>query len=206
MAVLNTWALTTLADVKESLGISAGDTSKDNLIIRKINQATDAIENYCGLDTDHHLAETTYTNEEYDGTGTRELFLRAKPVTAVSNLAERGTTENSSDWSTISTSDYFIGEYSGLIKALFTFSTPYNLYRISYTAGFATIPSDLAEACVMLVAYLVDNSATGSAVKSKHEGRRSIEYFQPKENESLIKQLGIDDILDRYIAPSLAGW
>ena len=37
MAQLLSYSLATVADVKESLGIDAGDTSKDNLIIRKIN-------------------------------------------------------------------------------------------------------------------------------------------------------------------------
>lgn len=206
MATLNAWALCSLADVKETLGIESGNTTQDNLIIRKINQATDIIEGYCGLDNDHHFKEATYTNEEYDGTGTSELFLRVKPVTAVSSLDMRSTGQNISDWDSVSTNDYFFNEHSGLIKAVFGFNLSYALYRVTYTAGFATIPSDLAEACVLLVGYLVDNGSSGVAVKRKQEGRREIEYFQPAQNANLLSQLGIDDTLDRYMMPSLAGW
>lgn len=206
MATLATYALTDLASVKESLGISSGDSSKDNLIIRKINQATDLIEAWCGLDNDHHFKQTTYTNEEYKGTGTNELFLKARPVTTLSAFDMRSSTENISDWDTVSTQDYFLNSNSGIVQGLFGLSNNYGGYRVTYTAGYSTIPSDLAEACVTLAAYLVDNSQTGSAVASKSEGQRSITYFQPQQGESLITQLGLDDLLSRYMMPSLAGW
>lgn len=206
MATLYSYALITLADVKETLGISSGDSSKNNLIIRKINQATDIIEGWCGLDTDHHLAQTTYTDEEYDGTGTLELVLRAKPVTAVSSFQVRSNIENISDWDDIASTDYFINEHSGILEGLNSLAENYNLYRVSYTAGYSTIPADLAEACATLAAYLVENAQTGSGVKSKQEGSRKIEYHQPSQGDSLVTQLGIDDVLTRYMLPSLAGW
>ena len=92
MASLNSWALTTLADVKESLGIDSGTTTGDNLIIRKINQATDMIESYCGKNNSQHFASTVYTNEEYDGTGTDQLILKNRPVITFTTLQQRDTT------------------------------------------------------------------------------------------------------------------
>lgn len=204
MTAILSYALCGLTEVKESLGIA--DASKDNLIIRKINQATEMIENYCGLDNNHHFKQATYSNEEYKGTGTNELFLKVKPVTAVSDFSVRSSAENINDFDTISTEDYFIIQNSGILSTLFGLTELSSYYRVSYTGGFATIPSDLSEACVTLSAYLVDNSASGNAIKSKQEGRRGIEYFQPQQGQSLINQLGVDDILDRYIMPSLAGW
>jgi hypothetical protein len=44
---LLSYALCSLFDVKESMGIASSDQSWDNLIIRKINQATRQIEAYC---------------------------------------------------------------------------------------------------------------------------------------------------------------
>lgn len=206
MTAILSYALCTLADVKETLGIASGNTSKDNLITRKINQATEMIEGYCGLDKDHHFKQANYTNEEYKGTGTSDLFLKALPVTAVSDFSVRTGIENTSNFNTIDTENYFIQANSGVIRTLTTLMDFSNSYRVSYTAGFATIPSDLSEACVTLAAYLTDNNASGSAVSKKQEGRRSIEYFQPQQGQSLINQLGIDDLLDRYVLPSLAGW
>ena len=60
MATLLTHALTNLADVKESMGIAASDTSYDNLIVRKINQVTRQIEGYCG----RRFLDTSYKNDE----------------------------------------------------------------------------------------------------------------------------------------------
>lgn len=198
MATLNAWALTTVADVKESLGIT--DNSQDNLIIRKINQATALIEGYCGLDNDHHFAQTTYTDEVYDATGTSQLRLKAGPLITLTSLSSRDTTTNDNNWTSVDTEDFFTDEYSNIVSKLNSFYGWYGRWRVTYTAGYATIPSDLAEACVMLASYLIENSSTGgSAVKRKQEGQREIEYFDPGQGAgSLIEQLGLDDMLARY--------
>lgn len=198
MATLYTYALTTLADVKESLGIT--NSAKDNLITRKINQATDIIEGYIGLDTDHHIKETTYTNEEFDASGIDQLLLRAWPVTAISDLGSRASSLNESSWTTIQSTDYFFDEFSGVIEGLSTFVGGYNRYRVTYTAGYSTIPADISEAAVMLASTLVQNAdQTGSGVKAKTEGQRKVEYFESQADAgSLVEQLGLDDMLDRY--------
>lgn len=201
MATLYDHALTTLADVKESLGIT--NNSQDNLIIRKINQATDMIEGYCGLDHDHHFKETTYTNEVYDGSFTDQLTLRARPLTAVSSFQTRDTSQNLDDWTTTDTENYFLDEHTGIVSGLSNLGGFYGGLRVSYTAGFNPIPADLAEACVILASYLVDNASTGSGVKRKQEGQREVEYFQPGQTKSLFEDLSLDDMLARYVRYAL---
>lgn len=200
MASILSYALTTLADVKETLGIDSGVTTKDNLIIRKINQATEMIERYCGLPRDHHFAETTYTQEEFNGTGTNVLVLRMWPVNSgeTFTLQERGTSQNLDDWDTVDTENYHVNYKAGLVRGLFTFLKYPHLYRVTYTAGYSTIPADLAEAAVTLAGYLVDNATSGTSVKRKREGQREIEYHAPQSDDSLFKSLGIDDILNTY--------
>lgn len=201
MTALNSWALTTEADVKESLGITG--TSQDNLIRRKINQATDMIEAFCGKNNGQHFASTTYTNEEYDGTGTNQLILRNAPVISLSNFSERNTTENDNDWTTIESRDYFVDLTAGVIDCRFGILPYWNLYKVTYVAGFTTIPSDLAEACVMLSCALVESASTGASVKKKTQGPKTIEYYDSVQGESLITQLGIDDMLQRYVRISI---
>lgn len=201
MTALNSWALTSEADVKESLGITG--TSQDNLIRRKINQATDMIEAFCGKNNGQHFASTTYTNEEYDGTGTNQLILRNNPVISLSNFSERNTTENDNDWTTIESRDYFVDLTAGVIDCRFGILNYWNLYKVTYVAGFATIPSDLAEACVMLSCALVESASTGASVKKKTQGPKTIEYYDSVQGESLITQLGIDDMLQRYVRISI---
>lgn len=201
MATLVSYALTDVASVKESLGIDAGVTTQDNLIIRKINQATEMIEGYCSLAYGHHFASTTYTNEEYDGSGSNQLSLKMRPVTALTSFQRRNSSINADDWDDIESDIYFSDLNAGVIDLNFTQGTGWGGYRVTYTAGYTTIPADLAEACVMLAGYLVDNSSSGgSAVKKKQEGARAIEYFNPNEasSGSLIGQLGLDDMLARY--------
>lgn len=203
MAVLLSYALTTVSDVKESLGISSGDSSKDNLIKRKINQATEMIEGYCLLPADHHFKETTYTNEEYDASNSQQLLLRMRPVSLVTSVQYRNTSLNEDSWTTEETTDYFLDGAAGVLEGNLFYGS-YNRWRVSYVAGYETIPADLAEACVILASYLVENAATGSGVKKKQEGSRSIEYHSPNSTNSLVEDLSLDDMLQRYVRYDLS--
>lgn len=200
MATLLTYALCVVADVKELLGIDAGDTSKDNLITRKINQATEMIERYTG----RRFKETTYTNEEYDATGIDQLILRQRPVTAISGIGSRDTSSNISDFDTIDSQNYFYDGNAGIVEGIYSFIGGYNRYRVTYTAGYSAIswpdalPADLREACALLAAYFTQNPVTGQGVKSKSEGQRSVTYFDSSPSRTIFEQLGIDEILDSY--------
>lgn len=206
MADLVSWALTTVSDVKESLGIDSGDTSKDNIIKRKINQATQMIESFCNLPYNHHFALTTYTNEEYDGQGSNVLSLYMRPVVAVTSFQYRTSPDATNSWDDIDSDDYFIDYNAGVLELLFSQVKGWNRYRVTYSAGFSDIPYDLSEACAGIAAFYVDNSASGTAVKRKQEGQRSIEYFDPSSGSgggSIIEQLGLDDVLQRYVQYNL---
>lgn len=206
MANLVSWALTSVQDVKETLGIASGDTSKDNLIIRKINQATQMIESFCNLSYNHHFAETTYTNEEYDGQGSNAISLYMRPVSTVSSFQYRTSPDATNDWDDIDTDNYFLDGSAGVLELLFNQTRGWNRYRVTYTAGYSDIPADLAEACASIAAFYIENSGSGTAVKKKQEGQRSIEYFDPSSggSGSVIEQLGLDDVLQRYIQYNLA--
>lgn len=205
MADLLSYALTTVADVKESLGIASSDTSQDNLIKRKINQATLFIEGYCGLSYNHHFKETTYTDEEFDGTGNNTIVLRARPVSSITSFQRRNSTLSDGGFDNVESELYFSDLTAGVIETVNRNNWGWNRYRVTYTAGYATIPADLAEAAVILASYYVENSASGTAVKKKQEGQRSIEYFDSSSSSnSIIDSLGLDDLLSRYKQYNLA--
>lgn len=197
MADLLSYALTDLASVKESLGI-AGAT-QDNLIKRKINQATLNIETFCNLDRDHHFAQTTYTNEVYRGNGFNQLVLKMRPVISISSFQYHDSPESDASYTSVEADRYYTDLSSGTIDLLFNQSSSFGAYRVTYIAGYATIPADLAEACVALASYYVENAQSGTGVKKKQEGARSIEYFQSQGSNSIIEDLGLDDTLNRYI-------
>jgi len=200
MTAILSYALTSVADVKESLGIASSNTASDNLITRKINEATVAIENYCG----RRFASTTYTNETYSATNIDAIMLKNRPVTALTSLDIRDSGLNYDTWETIDTHLYFCDAGSqeanaGVIKLMFNARGRWARYRVTYTAGYTTIPSDLAEACATIAAYYVNNADGNANLKKKQEGSRLIEYYEGiKGFNDLIKQLGVDQVLDSY--------
>lgn len=196
MASLLSYALTTKADVKESLGLASSDTSKDNLIIRKINQATRAIENYCG----RRFAATDYTNEEYNATQIDELILKQLPINSVTSFDIRDTGLNQDTWETIDTNLYFSDDNAGILKLMFNARGRWLRYRVTYNAGYTTIPEDLAEACASLACYYVQNAdASDVGVQDKQEGQRRLRYAKGNLTfRQIIEQLGIDEIIDSY--------
>lgn len=204
MADLYTYALTDVASVKELMGIASSNTSRDNLIKRKINQATDIIEGYCLLPYNHHFKEQEYTDELYEGTGGNTLLLGMRPLTAVSSFSY-GDGIGGTSFNTLTSDDYAFDSDSGRLLLNFNAWGGFNSYRVSYTAGFSTIPSDLAEACAMLAANLVEGGTGGAAIQRKREGAREVQYAVSLTSKTLIDQLGLGGTLNRYVRVSVGG-
>lgn len=196
MAALLSYALTNLSDVKESLGIPSSDTTRDNLCIRKINQATRAIEAYCS----RRFLSTVYTQEEYAATQIDELVLRQRPVISLTSLEIRDAGLNIDNWETIDPQLYFTDDNAGVLNLMFNAKGHWNRYRVTYTAGYATIPEDLAEACVSLACYYVNNADGSDVGKFKiEEGQRKVTYAKSNITfKTIIENLGIDETIDNY--------
>jgi hypothetical protein len=198
MSELVSYALCSVADVKESLGIEASDTSSDNLIIRQINRATDAIENYTG----RRFALTNYVDVEYDTPRSNQIVLQQRPVITVGGLSVRVGWGNSNNWNDIDTRYFFIDSAAGVLDLGFQTWGSWNRYRISYTAGYSVIPTDLQEACATLASYFCTQSNTANIdVEEKQEGQRRVRYRQrtAANTEAIFGQLGIDTTLNSYL-------
>lgn len=198
MASLLSYALTNVSDVKESLGIASSTHTYDNLITRKINQATRAIEAYCS----RRFLATDYTDEGYNATNTDTIILRQRPVVSVTSLEIRDAGINVDNFTTVDTQLYFIDANAGLLNLYFSAIGRWSRYRVTYNAGYTTIPEDLAEACASIAAYYVTN-ASGSMVglSRKVEGQRATQFGNNNHLLSfanIAAQLGIDSILDSY--------
>lgn len=130
-----------LASLKIYLGVIG--SSDDTLLTNIANSVETFVENYTG----RVFTSTTYTNEEYEGTDSFELKLKNYPIISLSYLGENENyLENENDWDTIDAEDYWIDEYSGdrgIIRANFKFAKYPHHYRVTYVAGYATIPEDL---------------------------------------------------------------
>lgn len=199
MADLVEYALTSVDDVKESLGIASSDTSWDNLITRKINQVTDLIESYC----QRRFAVTAYT-EEYKGSQIDELVLKQRPIVVDDDhtflMEWRNTAFNDDNFETIEPELYFIDTDAGVLNLMFGAVGYWNRYRITYSAGYIDIPNDLAEGANMLVCFFVNNpSGSNIGVQEKQEGQRRTRFFPtPNSFKTIVGQLGLDETLDAY--------
>jgi len=154
------YALTSVADVKTYLGITV--TSDDALLEMFINQGTDWIESYCG---NRRFLDSTYTDEVYESQFTsseqqhptiernRQFWLSTKqyPITdtqAVIVKYRNGT----SVWDVQNADVYDTYEDRGQIYLFAGMPNIRKAIKLTYSAGYETIPNDLALACIKLVA------------------------------------------------------
>ena len=144
-------ALCALADVKTYLGI--GSASTDALLTSLINNVSAAIESYCS----RTFLSQTYT-ETRNGSGANRMYCNNAPITSVLSVAVDGYaipasfTPTTYGW-VFDTSLIYIRQgtpYSGSPNC---FSKGVQNVQLVYVAGYATIPSDLAQACIEWVAY-----------------------------------------------------
>lgn len=197
MSTLLSYALTNVADVKETMGIASSDHSWDNLIIRKINQVTKQIEAYCG----RRFLLTTYTDEVYNSTNSNQLILRQRPVVGSVALSVRDTPLNESDFETVESTLVYTDANSGVLDLNFQAIGSWGRYMVTYSAGYATIPEDLAEAAATLASYYAlnpDGSTVG--INEKQEGQRRVKYSDNNSVtfDSIMSQLGVDQIINSY--------
>jgi len=187
MAV-ESYALTSLANLKTYLGITG--SAQDTLLELLIDKTTVFIETYCG----RRFKETTYTNEEYDGTGNRELLLNNYPVTSFNRLQTNNATNNSDSWETIDTEDYFRYDTEGKLRFVSqSFLALPQVYRSTFTAGYATIPHDLEWACLKMCASAYQKRL-GEGVVSERLGDHNIVWLQ----DALMKNTELKEILNQY--------
>lgn len=194
---LVSYALTSLDNLKEVLGVT--DNAQDALLTNLINRATDTIESYCG----RRFASTAYTDEEYDGTGTRYINAKQYPITALTAYEHNSGASGTTDWNTLQ-NDYikYIDDGQGPGQFLYDqgFIRGIRNYRFTYTAGYTTIPYDLEQACLDLCTWFY-NSRKNMGLQSETLGEYS--YTKSVFTGNPIENLGIDLILEKYRTPTI---
>jgi hypothetical protein len=135
--MLNPNALITLQAAKSYLKSYDGD---DSALEELINGASSAIESHCK----RNFKEQVYSNEEYDGKGTRYILLKQYPVKTITSIYV--------DDILLPTSDYKVKKDNGMLVRTNSI-WPYGDINVlvSYTAGYPEIPADLELACKHLV-------------------------------------------------------
>jgi len=146
--------LTTLENVKESLGIPTLTTTYDALLGRLITAQSQAIETYIGQPVISQ-AQT----ETRNGTGTREMALKYFPVTAITEVKVDDIVISESILST--NSGYrrngrmlsINGSTYNSRTTVSRFTRGFNNVEFSYTAGYSTVPADIEQVCIDMVSF-----------------------------------------------------
>jgi len=173
-------ALTTREKVKSHLGITGA--TDDVLINQLIDEVSAGVELYCG----RTFESATYT-EYLDGTGTAEIYLEQRPVTAITtvHVDSGGMAGHASD-AFDDESEWDIGvdffprrldeteRNRGLLRS---FRQPwhegYANIKVVYVAGYSVIPEDLELAVHSMIAKLRQERKAGAPLQSETLGKYS---------------------------------
>jgi hypothetical protein len=176
--------LTNLANVKAYLSPPLTTTADDALLTRLITAASQFIQSWLN----RSIASATYTDTR-NGTGGTRLFLRNRPVTAVSSLSVDGVAIAASDPPPLGAGYLFDDSSVYLIGSCF--SKGAQNVVVQYTAGYAATPPEIEQACIALVALRYkERDRIGQA--SKNLGGEVVS-FQQKDMPA-----DVATVLDQY--------
>jgi hypothetical protein len=159
-------AVVSLDDVHDFLNIPATQTSKDSVLQRYIDAATHWVTFFSD-----GIIPTVYTNEVHSG-GRPQIILFNTPILEVTSIIEYVAANayplTASEAGANLTYGYSIDNASaGIISRRWNgfvgnFMAGENNVVVTYTAGFATIPSDIQAAVLMDIQGLYVGSQQGS--------------------------------------------
>jgi Phage gp6-like head-tail connector protein len=174
--------LTTLADVKAWLqtGQSAFPATDDALLTRLITAVSQYIQAW--LNRPIELADYLETR---DGTGGQRLQFACFPVAAVLSLTIDGQAVPQA--TSVGAAGYSFST-TQLTLCGYTFCRGAFNILVEYTAGYATIPPDIAQACIELVALRYRERTRIGEVSRSLGGAETVSYSQ-KDLSDPIKTL-----------------
>lgn len=167
-------ALATLAQLKTQLGFKPSDTLQDAKLQLFLDAGSAWVESYCS----RIFASASYV-ELFHGNRSNAISPRQWPITAVSELRVSSTRAWSDTASLIDPTKYGISKDGVMIMYYSSvFPLGYDTVRLSYTAGYPTIPADLVLANLWASEWFYQHNNRGDT------GRTSVS----KQGESI----GID--------------
>ncbi len=149
-----------MIDLKLYLGLSESgesDPVNDSLLDRLIDYASERIESHCG----RAFASEAIT-EYQDGSGTDSLVLRRRPVTALTAVYEDADREFATETEIPAAELALYPEAGIVVRPGSVFPRGTRNVKAVYTAGYATVPDDLAVACVKLAASWYAHARAGA--------------------------------------------
>jgi hypothetical protein len=170
---LNANALTTLATAKDFLEIAVSNTSQDTRIERFINAASAMIEQYCS----RRFKVQTFI-EVHDGRSSQSILLHNWPAQKPSEV------NIDPSWAfgpstALAVDTFTVMDNGWLTLRSSIFPRGVQNIKITYQAGYSTVPADLEEIALMLVEYLYQHrNDRRSGIKSKSKSGENIAYME----------------------------
>lgn len=180
-------ALISVARAQECEQLASVDAARLSTLIAA---ASAAIVRFCG----RAFVSTAYT-ETYSGDGTTELLLRHYPLITLTTVT---ITDDDGTEYDIATDQFRLDEAAGIVHFKPDADDDYTWWpegtlniEIVYTAGYATVPDDVQEACVLTVAALYAAASTDPNLQSESLGdysftRRTAAEAIPAEAQRLL--------------------
>lgn len=181
--------LVTKAEYKTYMGITS--TNSDTEIDFLIPKVSDLVKSYCRRTFVDNVSEIKI--EYFDG-GFKEFLLKETPLITVSSVAY-SSNYGKTYTSLVKYTDWVIKGDSIISLNPGGFPEAINGYKVSYFAGYATIPGDLKLAVLDLVEYYSRNNGAVHSSRDLNPNTTQINYVASTNLPATIKR-----VLDQYVA------
>jgi hypothetical protein len=160
--------LATLSQLKQFIG-NVPDPTDDELLTRLLDASAELIERSCS-----RVFGATIFSETRDGNGLDFMVFSNRPVVSVGSLTINGqTVPQSANYA--SGGWVLASAWKIALRGSYRFHEGIQNVSVIYTAGYATIPPDLTQACC-LVAALAYKERDRMGIDSKSVGGENISF------------------------------
>ena len=198
-----TYALTSISKVKDRLGISATDATRDAVFTSMIYAVTDYIERACG---GVRFKRSTFTQELYNGSMLGDfnprlpyLILNNGPLISISSFQYRTGSRSNPTWVDFGADDYEPMLDSAMIYVSGGLPRGLQNIRITYIAGYLidftdeyndavhTLPHDISDLCERLVTKLIKRrESEGRSQESFNNSSINWGAYLEKHDEAIL--------------------
>ena len=174
--------LTTIANVKALLGTSA--PSSDTVLQSLVTASSQMILNWCGRGT----FLTSTVTDWYDGSGKDWMLLRQWPVQSITSIFFDTTTITSPATGLPLNNGYLLepilpaGGHQRLTLFGYCFPRGRSNVQVVYTAGYSTVPTDVAQVCNEVVIEAFNRSKRLGITSQTVGGEQTTAYMQKDVN------------------------
>lgn len=179
--------LTALATMKEYQELTG--TDYDNLLTNLISRVSQFIKNYC-----HTNFTTEAVTKYHSGDDNEILILDHSHILSFTSLYDDTDRAFGAD-TLVDAADYTVDLDTGIVYLLnsLTFDKGVRNIKETYNIGYATVPADIAQACIEIVAKKYkDSIGKRLGIASESIGDKNISFT----NEDIPKQAKV--IMDHY--------